>query len=118
MSQGKSGTENSLNIVQYLQEDSPQALFGQVGASPPSCSAGAPLYISHLAMKLFWPPGAPALRANVKPAQSRPVTWAWSELDLYMLQPSLGSGIATHDSEYPCPLPRQRSERSYHLLCH
>ena len=38
---------------------------------------------------------------------------ARSELDLYVLQPSLSSGIATHDSDYPCPLPRQRSERSY-----
>jgi len=32
---------------------------------------------------------------------------------LYVSQPSLGLGIATHDSDYPCPLPRERSERSY-----
>ena len=25
---------------------------------------------------------------------------------LYVSQPSLGSGIVTHDSDYPCPLPR------------
>ena len=72
-------------------------------------------------MKLFWPPGAPALCANVKPTQSHPPGYfgkrAQSEIDLCMLQPSFGSGIATHNLNYPCPLPCQCSECSYHSLC-
>jgi len=38
-------------------------------------------------------------------------------LHCYVLQPSLGSGIATHDSDYPTSLPRQRSEGSYRGVC-
>ena len=68
----------------------------------------------------FLAPGCP--HAMRKPAQS---PWLLgrmgkrangSELDHYVLQPSLGSGIATHNSDYPCPLPRQCSERSYRCV--
>ena len=55
------------------------------------------------------------LHAKVKAAQSYPER-QWSELHLYVLQPSLGLGCATHDSDYHCPLPRQRSDHSYRSL--
>ena len=51
-------------------------LVGRAGASPLSRYAGADFYIYiHPAMRPFWFPRAPALRANVKPARSHPVTW-------------------------------------------
>jgi len=51
-----------------------RTVIGRAGASPPSRSAGAPLYI-YIYIYLsairtaFWSPQAPALRANVKPAR-------------------------------------------------
>ena len=59
-------------------------------------------------------PRASALRANVKPARSHPVTWKdllLSELACY--KQVLAGVFATHDSDYLCPSPHQRSERSY-----
>ena len=53
-------------------------VIGRAGASPPSRLAGMDFYI-FLYMSsgdtAFWSPWAPALRANVKPARSHPVTW-------------------------------------------
>ena len=57
--------------------------------------------------RAFWSPQAPVLHANVKLARSHPVTGP-----LNMLQASLGWCVVTHNSDYPCLLPRQHSECS------
>ena len=52
-----------------------KTIIGRVGASR---SAGAGFYmytVCHPAMKLFWSPRAPVLRANINLARSHPVTW-------------------------------------------
>ena len=97
-------------------------LIGRAGASRGLYELNGPpsIYIVRAYVRPFAlpppPPPPPPPRANVKPTQSHPVNGERGQLDLYVLQPSLGSGIVTHDSDYPCPLPCQRSECSYRSL--
>ena len=78
---------------------------GVVWARETSRSAGAPLYyIYHPAMKLFWPQRVPPHYTSKRKAGSITSGYlgkrARSELDLYVLQPSLGASGPKLDGNY------------------
>ena len=74
---------NNLQISSLCVKDlslATEELIGRARASPPSRSAGADFFLYNYVIRRcsLWSPRAPALRANVKPARSHPVTWQTS----------------------------------------
>ena len=95
-------------------------VIGRAGASPPSRYVGAPLYI-FLYMssgdEAFLVPAGPRATGKRKAGSiTSGYLRAETRYVLRYLQASLGYCIASHDSDYPRPLARQRSERSYRWL--
>ena len=96
------------HLLQPLHATSPKAMekkliFGRAGASPPSrcvgdiCPGDA----------TFWSPRAPALRANVKPARSHPVTCMVKRGKTYCLvswRVTSKSWLVCWDSRFGLPL--------------